>query len=228
MKALHAMPKFVSAGSVLAGLSLALITATSHAQSAPTPNVEAAAKKVAMCTGCHNIPGYQATFPELHKVPKIGGQCAQYIASALTAYRKGERKHPTMRSISAALSDQDIADISAYYEQQGGKVSAPTQAPAAPPAVAELLTKGACASCHGANFSTPLPGYPKIAGQHADYLYVALKAYQVENNANIGRGNAIMNAQAKLFTREQLREIANYIGSLPGEVQTVEAARFRK
>jgi cytochrome c553 len=59
--------------------------------------------------------------------------------------------------------------------------------------VAALLTKGNCASCHGANFNKPIdPSYPKIAGQHADYLYVALKAYQTDGNPQVGRGNAIM------------------------------------
>jgi cytochrome c553 len=52
-----------------------------------------------MCYGCHNIVGYQASFPEVYKVPKISGQSASYIAAALKAYQKGERKHPTMRGI---------------------------------------------------------------------------------------------------------------------------------
>ena len=70
-----------------------------------------------MCIGCHNIPGYQASFPEVYKVPKIAGQNAKYIVAALTAYRKGDRKHPTMRGDRRqSLSDQDMADIAAYYE----------------------------------------------------------------------------------------------------------------
>src|SRR6185369_13433717 len=75
--------------------------------------------KVAMCYGCHNIKGYRASFPEVYKVPMIAGQSAKYIASALAAYRSGDRKHPTMRSIATTLSDQDIADISAHYESLG-------------------------------------------------------------------------------------------------------------
>ncbi len=79
---------------------------------------EAAAGKTAMCIGCHGIPEYKTAFPEVYRVPKIGGQSAKYIESALKAYQKGERKHPSMRGIAGSLSDQDIADLAAFYSQQ--------------------------------------------------------------------------------------------------------------
>jgi cytochrome c553 len=81
-------------------------------------NPKAADNKVAMCIGCHGIPGYKATFPEVYQVPMIGGQSAKYIENALRAYQKGERKNPSMRGIAGGLSDQDIADVAAYYSQQ--------------------------------------------------------------------------------------------------------------
>jgi cytochrome c553 len=71
--------------------------------------------KVSMCIGCHGIPGYKTAYPAVYHVPKIGGQNPTYIANALKAYRSGERRHPSMRGIAASLSDQDIADIAAYY-----------------------------------------------------------------------------------------------------------------
>ncbi|WP_409993874.1 c-type cytochrome [Roseateles koreensis] len=202
--------------------------ASVQAQAAGAASVQA---KVAMCIGCHGIPGYRATFPELHKVPMIGGQNAKYIASALTAYSKGDRKHPTMRGIAQTLSEQDIADISAYYEAQaaaaGAAPVAETLAPA-PAQVAELLTKGACASCHGANFSKPIDGsYPKLAGQYADYLYVALKSYQTEGNPVVGRGNAIMAGQVKQFSHAELKALAGYLASVPSELRTVPQSKFR-
>jgi cytochrome c553 len=206
------------------GLSL-----NAAAQDAKAGDAKAGEKQAAMCIGCHGIPGYQASFPDVYKVPMIAGQNAEYIVAALTEYKKGERKHPTMRGIAVALSDQDVADISAYYEQHGkGGVATPEQAAPAPADVAALRTKGACASCHGANFSKPIDGaYPKIAGQHADFLYVALKAYKTEGNASVGRGNAIMSGQVKPFSNAELKAIANYIGSLPGELQTVPQSKFR-
>jgi cytochrome c553 len=81
-------------------------------------NPKAAEMKISMCIGCHGIPGYKASYPELYQVPMLGGQSAKYIENALHAYQSGERKHPTMRGIAAGLSDQDIADVAAYYSQQ--------------------------------------------------------------------------------------------------------------
>jgi cytochrome c553 len=74
--------------------------------------------QVAMCIGCHGIPGYKASFPEVYQVPMLGGQSAKYIQNALKAYQKGERTHPTMRGIAGSLSDQDMANLAAYYSQQ--------------------------------------------------------------------------------------------------------------
>jgi cytochrome c553 len=81
-------------------------------------DAKAAENKVAMCIGCHAIPGYKAVFPEVYQVPMIGGQTPDYLVNALKAYRKGDRKHPSMRGIAGSLSDQDIADLAAYYSQQ--------------------------------------------------------------------------------------------------------------
>lgn len=187
------------------------------------------AKLNAMCIGCHGIEGYQASFPEVHRVPMISGQNAKYIAASLNAYKKGERKHGSMRAIAASLSEQDIADLSAYYAQHAQVTATPEKPAVAPSAeVASLLEKGACVSCHGANFNKPIDGaYPKIAGQYADYLYVALKSYKIEKNAQVGRGNAIMAGQVKQFDNKQLKALAAYIGSLPAEMQTVSQSKFR-
>ena len=81
-------------------------------------NPKAAVNKVAMCIGCHGIPGYKASFPEVYPVPMLGGQTAKYLENALQEYKKGDRNHPTMHGIAGGLSDQDIADLAAYYSQQ--------------------------------------------------------------------------------------------------------------
>ena len=224
----------LSFANALIALSLGIGVAA-HAQDAKPGDVAAGEKKIAMCEGCHNLPRYQASFPEIYKVPMIAGQNAKYIASALAGYRKGERKHPTMRAIAGSLSDQDIADVAAYYAQLGGPAAA-APAPAAsaapahepPPQVAALLTKGNCVSCHGPNFSSPIdPSYPKLAGQHADYLFVALKSYQTDHNPLMGRNNAIMMGMARPFTHPEIKAIAAYLGSLPGDLKTVQQPRFR-
>ncbi len=188
-------------------------------------------EKAAMCIGCHGIIGYQATFPEVYKVPKISGQNAKSIVSSLAAYKKGDRKHPSMRAIAASLTDKDMADLGAYYEGlHGSSVKTVSDTPEVAPSaeVAALLTKGACASCHGANFNKPIDGaYPKLAGQHADYLYAALKAYGTEGSPLVGRANAIMSAQVKAFKRDELKAIAQYLSTLPGDVATVPQPKFR-
>jgi cytochrome c553 len=210
------------AAALAAGLTLA--SGTVGAQDA-----KAGSMKVAMCIGCHNIPGYQASFPEIYKVPKIAGQSAKYIVTALGEYKKGERKHPSMRAIATTLSDQDMADVAAWYEQLGKGPAAPAK-PAEPPPenVAKLLAQANCASCHGANYSTPIdPSYPKLAGQHADYLYAALKAYQTDHNARVGRSNPIMMGMARPFTHVEIKALAAYLSSLPGEIKTVQLDEFR-
>ncbi len=207
--------------SALAIASVALAALPAHAQDAA-----AGAKKIAMCIGCHGIPEYRASFPEVYRVPKISGQNAGYIVAALQAYAKGDRKHPTMRGIAGSLTEQDMKDIAAFYEQQGKGEPAPAQVAAAPEAIAAKLQ--ACAACHGTNFSKTLDGnHPKLAGQHADFLYVALRSYQAEGKATWGRGNAIMQGQIKELKPAELKQIAAYLASLPGELKTVPQSATR-
>lgn len=212
-------------------VAVAFATASGQAQEIKG-DAKAGETKNAMCIGCHGIKGYQSSFPEIYKVPMISGQSAAYISAALHAYKKGERKYPSMRGIAESLTDQDIADLSAYYSASGvvaGAAQSATASKQPSPAVQALLNKANCVSCHGANFSKPIdPTYPKIAGQHADYLFVALKAYKMDpNNAKVGRGNAIMAGMAKQYTNAELKAMAGYLSSLEGDLKTVPESRFR-
>ena len=211
--------------------TILLLALASTVFAAQAQDAAAGEKKAAMCLGCHGITGYQASFPEIYKVPMISGQSTKYIVASLAAYKKGERKHPSMRGIAGSLSEADMADLAAFYEKHGmSSVKTVAETPAVAPSaeVAALLTKGACASCHGANFSKPIDGaYPKLAGQHADYLYVALRSYKVTGNPQIGRSNAIMTGQMAQFKGDELKAIAKYLGSLPSELRTVPESRFR-
>ncbi|KAF1722467.1 c-type cytochrome [Pseudoxanthomonas wuyuanensis] len=65
------------------------------------------------CQGCHGITGYKNAYPSFH-VPRIGGQSTEYLTNALTEYKNGNRKHPTMQAQSQSFSEQDIADIAAF------------------------------------------------------------------------------------------------------------------
>ncbi|MGY0195595.1 c-type cytochrome [Leptothrix sp. BB-4] len=226
------MNQLLSAHAVLRAVTFATLTLVGGVSTAQAQEIKgdaAAGKtKAAMCIGCHGIPGYRASFPEVYQVPMISGQGAGYIVSALTAYQKGDRKHPTMRGIAGSLTDQDKADLGAFYASHGeGATPAPAAAPSGP--VAELLTKGACASCHGDNFSKPVDpnSIPKLAGQPADYLYAALRSYKTEGNANVGRANAVMGGQVKQFKDTELKAIAKYLSSLPTELSVKQNAKFR-
>jgi len=107
------MNKFV----LMATLS-ALTLAAAGAQADVVGNPLAARGKVSMCIGCHGIVDYRTAFPEVYHVPKLGGQNAQYLADSLHAYQKLDRKFQTMHAIAVSLSEQDIADIAAYYAAQ--------------------------------------------------------------------------------------------------------------
>ena len=99
---------------LVAGASLALLSQGVLAQAA-AGNAEAGKGKIAMCIGCHGIPGYKTAYPEVYHVPKIYGQQEAYIVKALQEYKTGERSHPSMRGIARGLTDADMADVAAYY-----------------------------------------------------------------------------------------------------------------
>jgi cytochrome c553 len=99
--------RIVSIGVLLSSL----LTSGAHAA---TGDPVAGKNKAAQCAGCHGIPEWRNAYPT-YRVPKLGGQHAEYIASALQAYQAKTRTHPTMQAIAAGLSDQDIADLAAFF-----------------------------------------------------------------------------------------------------------------
>jgi cytochrome c553 len=85
---------------------------------------QAGRNKAAMCQGCHGIDGYRVAFPEIYSVPRLGGQHSAYIVKALKAYKGGARNNATMRAIAAGLSEQDMANLAAYYGNADTKTAA--------------------------------------------------------------------------------------------------------
>ena len=101
---------------ILLAAAASCLAAAAHAQTAPPAgNAEAGKNKVYQCQGCHGIKDWKTAFPEVYRVPKLGGQHPQYLVQAMRAYKSGERDFATMRAMVADLSDQDMADIAAYY-----------------------------------------------------------------------------------------------------------------
>ena len=103
----------------LVSVPLAPLTQVQAQDRKASAGATGAGAPVSMCIGCHAIPGYQASYPQVYRVPKIGGQSAQYIEAALKAYRDGSRNMPTMMGVARGLTDEQIAALGAYYAARG-------------------------------------------------------------------------------------------------------------
>ena len=101
--------------------TLTLLFSAAVAAQAPAPAGDPAQgrEKTRMCEGCHGIEGWRTAYPEVYHVPKLGGQHAAYIMQALREYKSGDRSHPSMQAIASSLSDEDIANLAAYYSRGG-------------------------------------------------------------------------------------------------------------
>jgi cytochrome c553 len=163
-----------------------------------------------MCAGCHGIDEYRIAFPEVYSVPRLGGQVAGYLEKSLKDYRSGARKHIAMQGVAASLTDQDIADIAAYYSS--GTLIPAHGAARVETSEATLKKAETCAACHGKPGDKPtLPDAPALAGQQYEYFVHALKAFRGGS-----RDNPMMGPLAKTLSDADIRALSNYYSSLPG------------
>ncbi|MFO7325576.1 MAG: c-type cytochrome [Pseudomonadota bacterium] len=162
------------------------------------------------CLGCHGIETYKNVYPT-YSVPKLRGQHAEYLVTALKAYRSGERSHGTMHAHAASLSDQDIEDVAAYLAGQPVEADQNAQPRGNPPAAVET-----CKQCHGTVGVGIVPAYPTLTGQHADYLAYALESYR-----NGTRKNGIMQPFATMLKPEDIPAIAEYFSKQAPTLHTV-------
>lgn len=158
------------------------------------------------CMGCHGIENYKNAYPK-YPVPRLGGQTAVYIAAALAGYQAGTRWHPTMKGIASSLSEQDRADIGAYFE---GFASVKA---AAQPVGTMPATATSCVACHGEDGVGALPDNPTLAGQHAGYLTQALNDYRRGK-----RKNPLMATFAAQLAKEDIAAVAAYYARQSGLV----------
>jgi cytochrome c553 len=107
----------VAAGGLGFLASMGAFMGTAYAETPGEKDAKYGKTPVAMCIGCHGIEGYKASFPNVYLVPKISGQSQKYLESALQAYRKGDRSHPSMKAIAGSLTDADITALAAYYSK---------------------------------------------------------------------------------------------------------------
>jgi len=168
------------------------------------------------CHGCHGVANYKNAYPN-YSVPKLGGQSAAYLANALKAYSSGERPHQTMHSQAASLSDQDRADIAAYFQSE--KVKPNTQVVGTPPPATQT-----CVACHGADGAkTVLPEYPVLAGQYADYILHALQDYKSGK-----RKNPIMGGVIGGVKEAEFKALAQFFAQQPGLCGTEQIRKHGK
>lgn len=193
------------------GLILSLCAAGALAAGDP----QAGAAKAAECVACHAQDG-NSLAPNF---PKLAGQGEKYLLKQLKDIKSGARPVPEMMAITPNLSDQDMENLAAYFASQG------TSAGAAKP---ELVAKGAaifrggvrekglpaCAGCHSPTGKGNAPaGFPKLAGQHAQYIVTQLKKFQNEERTNDGDSRAMRDVAARM-TDKEMEAVASYIAGL--------------
>ena len=171
-------------------------------------------QKSAACAACHGADGNSVN----GEWPKLAGQNAKYLAKQLHEFKAGDRANPIMSGMAAPLSDQDMADLAAYFSSQ--KVS-PGEADPQLVEAGQALYKGgnlangvsACMACHGPNGAgNPEAGFPSIAGQHAQYTETQLKAFRSMQRAN-DPGQMMRNIAIKM-TDPEIKAVASYIQGL--------------
>ncbi len=168
--------------------------------------------KAQLCVGCHGEKG-NSTEP---LIPKLAGQYSNYIAKELRNYQAGVRTHQIMNAMSATVSDEDLADITAYFAHQkkmAGTHSSENQLGK------YLFLKGdasrsviGCVNCHGLNGKGRLPVsamFPVIGGQHKDYLRKQIVSFRNQERTNSASG--VMNNITKLLSDEEIDALADYI-----------------
>ena len=171
-------------------------------------------EKSAVCAGCHGADGNSAA----PNFPKLAGQYEGYVSKQLSEFRDGARKDPLMSGQAAGLSDEDIANLAAYYASQNIKTGA------ADPELVSLgkrlyqggnVDKGipACMGCHGpTGAGNPAAGYPAVAGQHADYTTKQLENFRSESRDN--DRNGMMRDIARTLSSHEMKAVDSYVSGL--------------
>lgn len=171
-------------------------------------------QKAATCAACHGADGNSSNA----QYPKLAGQHASYLYKELMNFKHGQRVNAIMQGMVSGLSDQDMQNLAAYFSQQTMK---PGVADPKLVAQGETLYRGgdpqrgipACSGCHGpAGRGNPLARFPRLAGQHAEYLASQLKMFRSMQRHN--DPNGMMRGVAANMTDQQIAAVASYIQGL--------------
>ena len=170
--------------------------------------------KSALCATCHGADGNS----QLSINPKLAGQNASYLVKQLMDYKSGARANPTMTAMVAALTDQDVLDIAAWYSSQQVSLLG------ADPEILELgetlyragikdLSVAACSACHSPTGKGNGPaGFPSLSGQHSEYTLLQLKAFRAGERQN--DSSAMMRSVVERLTDKELEALASYVSGL--------------
>jgi cytochrome c553 len=204
-------------------LALAVTLGAVAATGAEPPFKGDAAKAQAMvnqvCAACHAADGNS----QIVVNPKLAGQIPEYLYKQLTNFKaaagkKAERDNPVMAGMVAGLTPEDMRNLSAYYSGQAAKAGAAKSKDLV--ALGQKIYRGgiaskgvaACASCHGPNAAGMPAQYPRLSGQHAEYLEAQLKAFRSGERANDPNGS--MRGVADKLSDREIQAAADYIAGL--------------
>ncbi|HEY9238485.1 MAG TPA: c-type cytochrome [Burkholderiaceae bacterium] len=206
-----------SVASAVATFLLAACAASAHAAEAAKPAAKpdlakGQATSTNVCVACHTSDGSRGSPAN----PILQGQHPEYLVKQLTEYKNGKRKHPVMSGIAAALSEDDMRNVAAFY---AGKVAKPGFAKnKATVELGEKIYRGgiadraipACAGCHSPNGAGLPIQYPRLAGQHADYTEAQLVGFR-----NGARVNSVpMTGIAAKMNDREIKAVSDYIAGL--------------
>ena len=167
-----------------------------------------------VCAACHAVDGNSAVAAN----PKLAGLNAEYINKQLVEFKSGARKNAVMGGIVANLSPQDMQNLAAYYSAQQPKPGTSKDRELA--LLGQKIYRGgvqgagvpACASCHGPQGKGIPPQFPRLAGQHGDYIYAQLNAFRLGTRANDAA--KMMRSIAAKMTDADMKAVASYIQGL--------------
>jgi len=190
---------------VLLSLTItALMIGTANAEGDP----DRGAVLASSCLGCHGIPGQRNGYPS-YRVPKLGGQHAEYLVLGMQGYKNLGRAHPTMRAQAATLSEQDMRDLAAYFVSHS---EVETDYKASSAQIARGRAKAAvCAACHGDAGVSETSNWPTLAGQHKDYLVQAMEQYR-----NGQRNDPVMAGQLINLSEDDIEDLAAFYAAQSG------------
>ncbi|HEX5357776.1 MAG TPA: c-type cytochrome [Aquabacterium sp.] len=194
-------------------LSLSGVAHSSETKAAAKPDLAAGeTKATTVCAACHTADGSRG----MPTYPILQGQHPEYLVKQLTEFKEGKRKNSIMNGMAAALTPEDMRNVAAFYATKKAKAGV-AKSPELVAAGEKIYRGGiakksvpACAGCHSPNGAGIPVQYPRLAGQHGDYIKAQLTAFRQGERTN----NAQMSSIAANLSDKEIEALADYIAGL--------------